>query len=227
MLTTLRAEVSARLSEVLSLIDLIRHLESAPPTPDPREAKILRGLFHVHLYGALEYTVNEGVQRFLQATNSLSIAPRHLEARFCSVALDPSFTSIRNVGEDKRWPARLKVIDLQTSPNPQPINVDVFGLYLQNVWAEKLEVLFKCLNINEPVVPDHTFRLYIDELVERRNEVAHGRMSALGIGSARRSPDLLVRYNAISATCFYILDCFERHHQTRTLVIEAHRPEYP
>lgn len=207
-------------------LEHIRHLESVPPIPDPPEAKILRGLFHVHLYAALEYAVNQGVQRFLLAVTALGVPPLHLHARFFSIALDSGFSSIRNVGEDKRWSSRVKLIDLQFSPDLQPINGDIFGLYLQNVWVEKLDILFNCLNINQPVVPNPTFRLYIDELVERRNGVAHGRMSALGVGSAWRSPELLIRFNAISATCIHLLDCFEQHHLTRGLILEAHRPAY-
>jgi hypothetical protein len=227
MLTTVRAEVSGRLAEVFQLVEHIRHLESAPPVPDPPEAKILRGLFHVHLYAALEFAVNQGVQRFLMAVVALGVPPLHLHARFFSVALDSGFSSMRNVGEDKRWSSRVKLIELQFSTDAQPINAAIFGLYLQNVWVEKLEILFNCLNINLPVVPNPAFRLYIDELVERRNGVAHGRFSALGVGSALRSPELLIRFNAISATCIYLLDCFEEHHLARGLILEAHRQAYP
>lgn len=226
MLTTVRAKVSGRLAEVFQLVEHIRHLESIPPVPDPPEAKILRGLFYVHLYAALEYSVSQGVQRFLLAVAELGVLPMHLHARFFSVALDPGFRSIRDLGEAKGWGARVKLIDLQPSSVCQPINSDVFGLFLQNVWVERLDVLFSCLNIDQPVVPDPAFRLYIDELVDRRNGVAHGRFSALGVGSARRSPELLTRFNAISATCIHLLDCFEQHHLDRGLILAAHRSDY-
>ena len=208
------------------MLELSRHLEAVPPVADPPEAKILRGLFYVHLYAALEYAVNQGVQRFLQAIDALCIPPSHLEARFFSVVLDANFNSIRNVGEEKRWSARSKLIDLQSSTQSQSINGDIFGLYLQNVWIERLDALFNCLNIHLPVVPDPSFRLYIDELVERRNAVAHGRISALGIGAARRSPELVIRFNAVSSTCIYILDCFEEHYLSCGVIMPGHRPIY-
>jgi len=227
MLTAVRAEVAIRLREVFQLLDHIRTLEATPPNLDPAEARILRGLFFVHLYAALEYAVNQGVQRFLQAVHALNIAPMHLEPCFHCVALDPSFMRLRNVGEDKRWSSRLHVIGLQSTNTPQAINSDVFGLYLQNVWVEKLETLFDCLNIDQPITPDPTYRLYVDELVEHRNGVAHGRMSALGIGSVKRSPELLARYTAISATCTHILDCLEQQHLSRGVILAANRAAYP
>lgn len=227
MLTSVRAEVSERLREVFLLAEHIRHLESTPPSPDPPEVKIMRGLFYVHLYAALEYATCQGVQHFLEAVATLKISTNHLNARFLSVALDPGFSAMRSVGEEKKWSSRVRLLDLQLSTESQSINADIFGLYLQNIWVEKLETLFKCLNINLPVVPDPAYRLYVDELVERRNGIAHGRFSALGIGAARRSPELLIRYNAISTTCFYLLDCLEQQYLQRGLILEVHRPAYP
>jgi hypothetical protein len=227
MLDAVRADVSARLTEVFQLLEHIRSQEETPPTPDSAEVKILRGLFYVHLYAALEFSVNQGVQRFLDTVSAMGIPPQHLEEQFFSVALDSAFTACRNVGEDKRWASRINLLELQSSGQPRIINGALFGLYLQNIWCEKLDILFKCLNIQQPITPDPTYRTYVDELVERRNSVAHGRVSTLGLGSARRSPDLLIRYNAISATCIHILDCIDQQHARRQVIRQQHRSAYP
>lgn len=227
MFSGVRAEISERLTEVFQLVEHIQHLEGIPPAPDPPEVKILRGLFFVHLYATLERAVNQGVQRFLEGVANLEICPSHLEARFLSVALDPVFSSFRNVGEEKSWNARLRFLDVQSSQMSQPVNSGMFGLYLQNIWFERLEVIFRCFNIDQPVVPIAEYGLYIDELVNNRNGVAHGRFSALGIGSHRRSPDLLIRYNAISDTCIHIVNCLDRQLAVRGFVRQGHIEAYP
>lgn len=227
MLEAHRLEVTKRLSEVRVLVEHIRALEEAPPASDSAEVRILRGLFYVHLYAALEFTVSRGVQRFLQSVSDMEIPPAHLEAGFLSVVLDPAFSAMRNVGEDKKWSGRLKLWKLQSSKDPHPVNGEPFGLYLQNVWIEKLDVLFECLGMSVQVTPDPAFRTYVDELVERRNGVAHGRFSAHGIGSARRSPELLIRFNAISDTCFHITDSLEQHFASRGVVRPRFRRAYP
>ncbi|WP_419225189.1 MAE_28990/MAE_18760 family HEPN-like nuclease [Pseudomonas syringae] len=227
MLTAVKAETTARLSEVFQLLELIRQLEVAPPQPDPPEAKILRGLFWVHLYAALEYAVNAGTQRFLQAVETLKVPPEHLNPCFFSVALEPNFSALRNVGEDKRWTKRMELLGAQSSTTPNKINADIFGLYLQNIWAEKLEALFSCFGIALPIVPSPSYKPYIDELVLHRNGIAHGRTSALGVGSVRRSPELLRRYEAISSTCTYIFECLEQHHNSRGIIQASRRSAYP
>lgn len=227
MLTAVKAETTSRLSEVFHLIDVIKRLEATPPLPDPNEVKVLRGLFWVHLYAALEYAVSNGVQRFLQSVESLNVRPAHFNSGFFSVALEPNFAALRNVGEDKRWIKRLELLNGQASSTPTKINPDIFGLYLQNVWVEKMEVLFLCLEINQPIVPDASYKTYIDELVNQRNGVAHGRMSALAVGSARRSSELLIRYSAISAVCVHFFDCLDQHHISRGVIQPLHRVNYP
>jgi len=227
MLTAVRAETTARLTEVFQLIELIRQLEVTPPQPDPAEAKILRGLFWVHLYAALEYAVNSSTQRFLQAVGTLNVPLEHFNPCFFSVALEPNFSALRNVGEDKRWTKRMELLGAQSSTSPNKINADIFGLYLQNIWAEKIEALFACFGITQAIVPDPSYKHYIDELVMHRNGIAHGRTSALGVGSARRSPDLLLRYEAIRATCQYLFDCFEQHHTSRGVIQPNRRVAYP
>lgn len=226
MLSGVRSEVSVRLAEVFQFLEHIRKIEEPPPAPDATEAKILRGLFYVHIYSALEYTINHGVRTFLQASAAFNAPPQHLQARFLSVALDPSFSSLRDVSEERRWKARLDLLDLQSSGSPQAMSNDVFGLYLQNIWAKRLETVFACLDIDDPIVPDPRYRGYIDEVVDRRNAVAHGRESAADVGSARRSAELRDRFNAISATCSHILDCLDGQHTALGVIQPAHRSVY-
>lgn len=226
MFTQLRGDVTARFAEVRQLLEVIRKLESVPPTPDPPEAKILRALFFVHLYAGVEFAVSQGVRRLLTEIEKLKVASSHFESPFYSVALDSNFSSLRNVGEDKKWAARSDFLQQQFSSSTGKIRDEVFDLYLQNVWIEKLETIFQCFNIRLPVVPDPSFRLFVDELVDRRNGIAHGRFSALGIGGALRSPELQLRLSAISETCTYVLDCFEKHHLDRAFILTAHRGSY-
>lgn len=227
MLKAVKKEAASRLSEVFHLIGLIQSLEAVPPLSDSNEVKVLRGLFWVHLYAALEYSISNGVQRFLQEVGKLNAPPLHFVPSFFSVVLEPNFSALRNVGEDKRWTKRMEFINAQGSGTPSKINADIFGLYLQNVWVEKMETIFSCLEIVQPIVPDLSYKTYIDELVLQRNGIAHGRVSALDAGSYRRSAELLIRYNAINLTCSHFFDCLDQHNIKRGVIHPSYRAAYP
>ncbi|HEK3479629.1 TPA: hypothetical protein SMW11_001400 [Pseudomonas aeruginosa] len=227
MFSNVRREVTERLAEVFVLMELITGAEANPPQPDSAEIKILRGLFYVHLYAALEFCVNKGVSRYLQELDGLNVVLSHFEARALTVALANKFSSLRGVGEDKRWSKSLELILAQSSGEIEKINDGLFGLYLQNVWPEKLEILFSCLGIDSPIVPDISYKLYLEEIVDRRNAIAHGRDSAMGVGTARRSQELQTRLTAVNDTCFYILDCLEEHCRNKGSIQAAHREKYP
>jgi hypothetical protein len=222
MFDTIRIDVSERMAEVTRLLDVIRMLEATPPEIDPVDAKVVRGLFHVQLYAVLEFAVNQGVRAFLTQIKALEVKGGHMAPQFHTVALEPIFSSLRNVGEEKRWPKRLELIGTQSCPDVLPVNVDIFGMYLQNVWAERLDTVFQCLCIDEPIVPDPSYRY----LVERRNSVAHGRQGCAEIGSRARSDELQKRLNAISLTCLHILRCLEQHHELRAIVQPSYRSAY-
>ncbi|TQM08419.1 MAE_28990/MAE_18760 family HEPN-like nuclease [Stenotrophomonas maltophilia] len=227
MFTAHRNDVTKRITEVRLLLDLVRNMEAPPPAVDSLEVRVLRGLFFVHLYSALEFTINGAVERFLAGVGDLRVKAQHFEPVFLSVALDSTFSSLRMVSEEKRWPKRREVWSRAASEEICPVNSGIFGLYLQNVWVERIDALSNCLNIGEPMIPNAAYRAYVDELVDRRNGVAHGRFSAAGVGGGRRSPDLQIRFNAISETCLNILDVLEDGLDGRCVVQEQFRGLYP
>lgn len=51
----------------------------------------------------------------------------------------------------------------------------------------------------------------VDELVENRNAIAHGRKSPAVIGGRYSSGDLEKRYRDIDELCIYIIDAFESY----------------
>lgn len=206
-----RTEVSLRSSELREHLVLVRALESADPTvPDTNEVLILRGLYYVHLYSLIEYTINQAVVEALRFIKETSTPYNQLVEDFLPVALDPDFSSFSAVGrKGKNWDRRFSFIRKERSGDACSPNEAVLGYDLQNIWCETLEFVFKCFSISDPVVPDPRFRPFIDEIVNKRNAVAHGRETAARVGRGTRSPDLELRFQAVVDTCNYLLDRFD------------------
>ncbi len=87
-----------RLAEVQRLLAHIKRLEDLAATGHDTVsgdmAAILRGMFFVHLYGALEYAVSLSVQVLLQEITKLAISYSHFEHLIFAIALDAEFKSI-------------------------------------------------------------------------------------------------------------------------------------
>lgn len=212
MFASERLNATNRLTEVRQLLETIKTLESTDPLqPDGTEALILRGLFYVHLYATLEHTVNQVVEKLLSAVSGLAVKIAHFEPIFLSVALDPEFTSFGDTGKNRRWAKRITFLKKQMSLDNEKLNTSLFSFSLQNIWKQDLIDVFECLYINEPIVPEATLIHYIDEIVNKRNEIAHGRQSPVIVGRGTRSPDLLIRLDAVSQIIFHVIECFEKH----------------
>ncbi len=226
----IHSSVDPRLAEVQKVLALIKKLESLATTDhDPASAEsaaILRGLFFVHLYGALEHAISLSVQVLLQEMTKAAIPYRRFEHNLHAVVLDDHFRSLADSGLKPRWPKRRELLAKQISAEPCSLNDTVFHDQLQNIWFKTLQAIFEYLCIQRDAVPEERMRGYIDEIVENRNAIAHGRQSAHGVGRRITSSDLDERLDAVIRVIDYVLSCFEEYLQNREFIDAQHRAGY-
>jgi RiboL-PSP-HEPN len=220
--------VDARFSEIHKLLTHIRSLEST----DLRErdsvsgeiATILRGLFFVQLYGAFEYAVTLSVQVLLQEINNVSVPHCGFEPIFHSVALDAQFKAVSDTGS--KWPNRKKLLEKQFSNDKCTLDDNLFKEQLQNIWYDTLAGLFQYLCIPSKPVPEDRLRGYIDEIVDSRNAVAHGRKSTSEVGRLKTISDIEKRLDAMTKITDHIISCFDDLLINRRFVASSHRPNF-
>jgi hypothetical protein len=226
----IHSSVDPRLAEVQKVLALIKKLESMAATErDPASAEsaaILRGLFFVHLYGVLEHAISLSVQVLLQEMTKAGIPYRRFEHHLHAVVLDDHFRSLADPGLKPRWPKRRELLTKQISSEPCSLNDAVFQDQLQNIWFKTLQTIFEYLCIQRDAVPEERMRGYIDEIVENRNAVAHGRQSAQGVGRRITSSDLEERLDAVVRVVNHVLSCFEDYLQNREFIDLQHRAGY-
>ena len=227
MLQLDKSESNKRLIEVRRIFGVIKQLEAPDPTTgDSIEAKILRGLFYVHLYGALEYSVNLGIQGIFAKISSSGVRYAELDHHFYALALDQNFSSLKDSSKGKKWLKRIEFLDRQKSEDKCLLNDTVFGLELQNISSAVLKNVFLCLSLPLPTLLDSRLGTYVNELVEKRNAVAHGRESPAQVGSNMRSPDLKTRLDAITEVIDGLFICFEQYLSNYQYVSAAYRSKY-
>jgi len=87
--------------------------------------------------------------------------------------------------------------------------------------------VFACLCVPGEPVPDDRLRGYIDETVEYRNAVAHGRMSPLEVGRQKTSDDIARSLDAIAQVVEHVVTRFDDLLMNRRFVNPSHRTLFP
>ena len=213
-----------RMQEVRALHQTISELESPDPLqPDPTRAVILRGLFYVLLYGGFEFAVNQIVSATLREISSAAVDIAKLEQSFFSLALNAQLMSIESGANQAKFERRLRLFEAQAQILPCAIDDTVLSMYLQNIDRDSLEQVFACFGITSPVVPAPRCFGYLNELVEKRRAVSHGRSGAEEAGRGYRSEELLRRLDAVLDVVAHLESTFATYISQRMYLAAVHR----
>lgn len=220
-----RTDVDKRLLEVRTLLSSIKSQEStATPPVDSDDVKIIRGLFYVHLYGAFEKSVNEIVLYALREIDMLKLKHLHIAIEFLPVALASIFQALQAPTYDSRWKKRVEFIKTIESSAVCKINENVFSDQLQNVSPERLQEIITYLCLTSPF--SEADMLSIGEIVEKRNQVAHGRTNPLRVGSSVKSLELESRLTTTILVIDQFITCIEQGLESLSFVNPLYTAEY-
>ena len=224
-----RAAATERLQEVRALYQLVTAQESEldPRQPEPDQLLVLRGLFFVLLYAYFESSVNRFVSATLNHVSGAAILTKHLQVALYSLALNPTLTALESSGKNTKWRHRVALFADQDSSDRCAINDVVLSIYLQNIWHASLLQVFSCLGIREQVVPSNRHIGYVDELVDKRNAIAHGREAAADVGRRFRSSELLVRLDAVAEVVAHLEASLTTYLDQKLYIADSHRAAYP
>ncbi len=205
-----------RLIEVRDYLHLLQSVEPATQTVKPNWVAA-KGLYFVHLYGAYEFTVTDA-SRPRCTSSGIQVDARSCHPAFLSVALDAELKSIANSGVKKQWEKRRALFRRIKSNEPLRLNDNVLPTDGSHFRATHLQCLWDTLCINEPIVPRPPLRSRIDELVDNRNAVAHGRESAATVGRRYSLPELEKRFDDIHEVCLHVLQVLDSYLNQRHFV---------
>jgi hypothetical protein len=188
-----------------------------PTTPDSLEFKIMKGLFHVQLYSALEKTVNEIIENTLTYIGATGVKNIHYAIPFNTISLVDKLKSFKDCGYNNFFNKAIEIFEELTSQNVSSINESAFSNNLQNVWTKTIDEVIKAFGIKGFVIDPRT-RTTIDELVEKRNAVAHGRESAAVVGERFRTDVLRAKSQLISDFAFQLIDLFDDYYSNKNFL---------
>lgn len=208
-LTAVRNEAASRFAEANALLAEIKARELAEPTAVSAGLNVQKGLFLVTLYAAFEHTVTLLVVRTAEAISAATVPHSDLSVRLLSLALDPQFKSISSPGKRAKWQRRSDLLVRTFSLEAARIHDEAILDELGNIWCNSLDQVFEAFGLVKPSLHDPRARGYIDEVVERRNAVAHGREAASDVGARYTATSLELRLQTIERQKDYMIGRFE------------------
>lgn len=218
-LTRVKANITKRFNPVLLNL---RHIEAverlldstdiaAADKPDEIVHKIQKGLYFVHLYSAFEKSFNEIVERSLMHIESKGVMHQHYTLPFNSIALDANLTSLKSAGKDRFMECSISLFAVMGANTHSKINEVMFGARLQNVWFDTVKQTLDCFGASHIPDPNGSLKTSIDEVVEKRNAVAHGRIPTEIVGERQRADVLASRTVTIQTSLSLITNSFEKY----------------
>lgn len=219
-----RSNSQERIQQVRSFLTFIKSQESSTiPPSDEDIVKTMRGLFFVHLYAAFEKSINDAVEEYLLHVNSLRVKYRDFVHSFLPTALDPKFTSLQ-AGD--RWQSRVEFSRLLDSNDVCSISSSVFAMHLQNTKAKSIDEIVRNIGCESIYERNDSDMHYLDEVADKRNQVAHGRNTPVAIGSSGRSNDLEIRIEALSRILDGFITMLEKSLNLRDFIQQDRRDDY-
>lgn len=224
--SAVRTITSSRFSEVQVYLNFITAEEPDNPTDTTSvQVKIIRGLFYVHLYAAIENSINELVQKSLLLINSKQVKNNHYTLRFNTISVLDKLHSLRDCSNKNFTNRSVALMQEIGSRNVRELNETAFSNQLQNIWMSTVLEVYDAFGIRNPIFEPRV-RATIDEIVDKRNAVAHGRESAQTIGERHRSDVLRQKLNIAQTFIIQVIDDFENFYDDKKFLKPVMKKHY-
>lgn len=206
--TTIRSNVNTRISNSRSFFESIKKQETSLDPILKQNARMSKGLFFVELYGIWEYTVHTTLQIVNHNLTIASIDHQDIKEEVLSIKMNSNFDSLKNSSK-RKWEKRADVLKLTNDTQPFKLINYIDITSGKNIKLSQLETIWKCYSISTPIIPHIRFRGRLEELVDNRNEIAHGRSSAYVVGRRYTLTEIEQRLNDLDTMCFHYISKLE------------------
>jgi hypothetical protein len=215
---SIKENARTRFNEVQINLNYIANIEMNNSELElPSEVKIMKGLFYVHLYSALEKTVNDVVEHTLRLISSSAVKYNHYSVPFSVISLADHLKSFKDCGHSRFFDKAITIFSNMQDKSIASINETVFSGSLKNVWTKTIDEVMRAFGMNGFIASPRE-RATLDEIVEKRNAVAHGRESALEVGERHRTEVLRDKTLIITEVAYRLIDDFESYYESKKYI---------
>lgn len=186
-------------------------------TSRPLEVAAYKGLILVQLYGVYEYAVQSAVRATLSAISSDRPCAQDLHRAALTLILNSPFLSVVDSGRRTMWQKRLSLVASLESPAPlAPFDDTIFPSDGSQYRVKQLQTIWSIFGLDAlgvPVVPEARVLGRIEELVENRNAISHGRRTPEEVGGRYSTAEIEGQITDIEKLALYIITAMEDHYK--------------
>lgn len=205
MFQALRLEVLDRFTSIEAFLRQTRRIRG-------ESAQTAKGLVFVQVYAVHEFTVSQVVRIAVEQIIAQSHSYSDLRPSLLSLFLNREISSLRGCAPRKEWEQRLELLSQATSADQVafqgeiPLPID--GTHFRH---SHLKLILRVFGISKrPTVRvRHLYR--IDEVVEKRNAISHGRETAAEVGKRFSRADMFKAIRQMRSACLRLVLLFEEH----------------
>ncbi len=202
MFAPLQLEIQRRFSSVESFFSATRSFKGDL-------AATAKGLVFVQAYAIYEFAVRSTVQHAIDSINNHKHKMKDIAPCLLALYLDPELTSLRDSGRKNIWANRLKLLgrafsnDAIALPNNTKPPDD--GTHYRH---SHLIMIFNVFGIARLPVRRRRHLHRIDEVVNNRNQIAHGGETAEEVGRRYTRADMIHVLRQMKSVCLLLVSIF-------------------
>jgi hypothetical protein len=169
--------------------------------------RAVRGHIYVTLFGMYERCVSDCVYTAVYIANNLAIPVADLKQGFRLLALLPQFQGYRDCTMERSWPRGIQILETSGSSDAGILHA-VFPADGSFMKPSQLELIWELFDLAGDPWPDPRLKGRIFEVVEARNDIAHGLQAASTRGAQLSNLEMLDRIDDFEGLCAHLLGEF-------------------
>ncbi len=203
MWTQLRIEVHEQFAAVEAFFKATRGI-------DKSIEQTAKGLAFVHMYAAYESTVRAIVRTAIAQIEAHGHKLEDLTPSLMALFLDQHLTRLQDSGKKDIWDARIQIFEQLFSGYPAKVSNTVFPNDGNHFRQNQLKTIFRILGLKRMPARRRRHLQKVDEVVHRRNAVAHGEETAGAVGRCYSRTDVLHTIQQIRSVCLLLVSEAEK-----------------
>ncbi len=212
MFAALQTEIVDRCFSADAFFTAVGGGSTAPPAGTAATAiATAKGLMFVELYAVYEFTVVGIVRAAICAIKAKPTPISTIRLELLGMALHNEITAVSTCGPARTWKNRMELFLRTNSTDPLDVADDLFPGDGSHFRVQQLRTIWALFGISAEVVPEIRLLGRIEELVEMRNAVAHGRRTAVEVGRTFSIHDIQTRIADTRTICLYLNATMQAH----------------